>query len=74
MKEDGKEETDMALINSEESTKRFEEKLKSGFYRKDRSRNTEVNYTKEKQERDTKAVEEFTKTEIYHELVKGCLG
>lgn len=64
----------MALINSEESAKRFEEKLKSGFYKKDRSRNTEVDYTKEKQDRDTKAVEEFTKTNIFHELIKECIG
>lgn len=64
----------MALINSEDSAKRFKEKLDSGFYKRDRSQNTEVVYAQEKLERDTRAVEKFTKTELFRELVDECLG
>ena len=64
----------MALIDSEESAKRFKEKLDSGFYKRDRSQNTEVTYAQEKLERDTKAVEKFTKSELFQELAKECLG
>lgn len=64
----------MALIDSEDSAKRFKEKLDSGFYKRDRSQNTEVVYAQEKLERDTRAVEKFTKTELFHELVDECLG
>ena len=64
----------MALINSEESARRFKEKLDSGFYKRDRSQNSEVAYAQEKLERDTKAVEKFTKSELFQELAKECLG
>ena len=63
----------MALINSEESAKRFQEKLNNGFYKRDRSRNTEIDYTKERQDRDTAAIEEFTKTTAFKELVNECI-
>ncbi len=64
----------MSLIDSEESAKRFKEKLDNGFYKRDRSQNTEVIYAQEKLDRDTEAVERFTKTELFQELAKECLG
>ena len=61
----------MALIECEEAKMRFQQKLDSGFYKRDRSQNTEVVYAEQKQERDTRAVEEFSKTQVYKELFDG---
>lgn len=58
----------MALVNCEEATRRFEEKLRSGYFRHDRSLNNEVDYPTEKEDRDTAGVEEFAKTGIFKVL------
>ena len=47
----------MAMVDCAEATERFRRKLESGFFRHDRSQNTEVDYAAEKEERDTRAIE-----------------
>lgn len=64
----------MALIDSRESTKRFKEKLNNGFYKKNHLRNSDIDYTKEKQDRDTKAVRDFANSEAFNELLKVYIG
>lgn len=56
------------IVDIEESTKRFEEKFRSGFFRLERSTNTEVDYSREKEERDVEAVERFAKSPVFGEL------
>ena len=58
----------MALSDYNEAAERFGQKLASGFYTADRSTNTEGDYSAEKLERDTQAVEDFAKSELFREL------
>jgi hypothetical protein len=48
---------------------RFMVKLTSNGFTMSRSKNNAGNYDKEKQERDSKAVEEFTKTEVFKNIL-----
>lgn len=56
----------------EAATARFEKKIKEGFFARDRSQNTEVDYKLEKQDRDTQAVKDFVRTDMFKELLNGC--
>lgn len=56
----------MPRVNVQEETKLFGEKLRSGYFSTDRSKNNEVDYAEQKEQRDTLAVKEFTKTESFN--------
>ena len=58
----------MNRINEEESANAFIEKLSNGYYKYDRSQNTEVDYAKEKEERDTNAVKQFLNSKLFCSL------
>ena len=58
----------------DEAKKRFEEKINSDFFSVDRLKNTEEIYAEKKQARDTLAVEDFTKSELFQELYAGLQG
>lgn len=51
------------------ATERFRQKLDSGFFKRYRPHNTEVDYAKEKEERDTLAVEKFANSGLFQELM-----
>ncbi|MBO5336766.1 MAG: hypothetical protein J6A94_06495 [Lachnospiraceae bacterium] len=55
----------MPRVNVQEETKIFGEKLRSGYFAQERSKNTEVNYAQEKELRDTEAVKAYTQTELF---------
>lgn len=52
----------MPRVDVQEETRLFGEKLRNGYFSTERSKNSEVNYAKEKEERDTAAVKRFLKT------------
>ena len=49
---------------------RFMAKLTGNGFTMSRSKNTGENYTEKKQARDSKAVIEFTKTEVFKNILK----
>jgi len=49
---------------------RFMAKLTGNGFIMSRSKNTGENYTEKKQARDSKAVREFTKTEVFKNILK----
>lgn len=55
----------MPRVNVQEETRLFGEKLRKGYFATERSKNNEVDYAKEKEQRDTKAVKDFTQTEYF---------
>lgn len=55
-------------INEAESANAFVQRVSGGFYNFERSINNEVDYQKEKEERDTKAVKEFASTSVFSKL------
>lgn len=55
---------------NKDAVMRFEKKINSGFFRHDRSQNTEVDYASEKEERDTKFTERAADSGLYRELFK----
>ena len=55
----------MPLLDVNKEADLFEQRVRSGFYGTERSQNSEVNYAKEKENRDSKAVKEFTKTRTF---------
>lgn len=57
------------MKTAEQATNRFMERLDSGFYKKYRPHNSEVDYAAEKEERDTVAVEKFAGSDMYKELM-----
>lgn len=59
----------MPLLDVKKETEIFKDKLNSGYYPLERSKNTEVDYAKEKEARDTKAVDDFVKSELFEEIV-----
>jgi hypothetical protein len=59
----------VADINVEEETAKFEKKFKEGGFKVSRLANTELDYPREKQERDTQAVNEFAETEIFEHIM-----
>ncbi len=58
----------MKRINESVAADQFIERVYDGFYKLDRSKNTEVNYKAEKEERDTVAVKEFVKTNMFLQI------
>jgi hypothetical protein len=48
---------------------RLMEKLKNGGFSMSRSPNTEEDYIASKQERDSKAVEEFVETDLFKDIM-----
>ncbi|MBR1599266.1 MAG: hypothetical protein IJ661_10225 [Lachnospiraceae bacterium] len=56
------------MVNREEAQARFKEKVDAGYFTRDRSQNTEDVHAETKLSRDTKAVENFTKTELFQNL------
>lgn len=60
----------MFKIDVEAETARFAAKFISGSFLVETSMNTEEEYTKKKQPRDTEAIKAFVFTEEFEELVK----
>ncbi len=60
-------------INEELSAKQFVEKIKKGYYHFERSQHTEVDYKDNKEERDTKYVHDFTKSDMF-KVIKANLN
>lgn len=58
----------MKRINEKEAAATFITKLADGYYPYDRSQNTEVDYCKEKEQRDTDAVKGFVKSRLFDSL------
>lgn len=58
----------MAMVDCVEATERFRQKLESGFFRHDRSQNTEVDYTAEKEQRDTQAIADAAQAGVFKAL------
>jgi hypothetical protein len=56
--------------DAQDATKRFMVKLAKKGFVMSRSRNTAENYTQKKQRRDSIAVAEFAKTEIFRNILK----
>ena len=58
---------EMALLNVEEETRLFKERLDSDFFEVDRAKNNGENYVKSgKHKRDTAAVEEFVESDAFN--------
>lgn len=55
----------MAVLNIEEETRLFEEKLNNNYFYKDRSKNTEEDYAVDKESRDNHAVKDFLDSEYF---------
>ncbi|GHV30602.1 hypothetical protein AGMMS4952_17860 [Spirochaetia bacterium] len=55
--------------NAEGATRRFEEKFRAGGFTIALSPNTEADYTATKQDRDTKAVQDFIGTDLFNEIM-----
>jgi hypothetical protein len=60
----------MPEINVQEATIKFRKRLEEGYYPKMRSRNTEGNYSEEKEPRDTEAVQNFVGTPYFEHIRK----
>lgn len=58
----------MKRIDEVASAKAYVNKLLAGDYPLERSKNDGVNYCKTKEERDTEAVREFTKSTLFVEF------
>lgn len=55
----------MPRVNVQEETRLFGEKLRRDYFATERSKNSEVDYALEKENRDTEAVKAFTQTETF---------
>ena len=60
----------MKRIEENEAAKSFVEKLAAGKYPLERAKNCGVNYSEEKEERDTAAVKEFMNSSLFKEFKK----
>ena len=60
----------MARIDEGAAAKEYVRKLAAGEYPLERAKNDGVNYCEIKEERDTAAVKEFTKSELFKEIKK----
>ena len=58
----------MTRINETEAAKEYIIKLVAGDYPLERSKNDAPNYCETKEERDTEAVKEFTKSTLFAEF------
>ena len=56
--------------DAQAATERFMAKLKGNGFTMSRSQNNEEDYDKAKQERDSKAVEDFVKTDLFQYVMK----
>ena len=56
--------------DAEAAAERFMAKLKVNGFTMSRSQNNEEDYDKAKQERDSKAVEDFVKTDLFQYVMK----
>ena len=61
------------LLNMRKETGLFERRLKSGFYDRPKYRTFE-DYQKGKLEKDTKAVEDFSKSKIFKDILTYSKG
>lgn len=52
-------------INESEAAEKFVSDATKGYYSHDRSKNTEVNYREEKEQRDTQAVKKAVKSSLF---------
>lgn len=59
----------MAMQNVEEAAERFRKKLESGYFKSPRSVNSEEDYSAEKEDRDTKAIERFANSDVFKSLL-----
>lgn len=60
----------MTRIDEAAAAKAYVEKLTNGDYPLERSKNCGVNYSATKEDRDTDAVREFTKSTVFKEFIK----
>ncbi len=58
----------MARLDEEKTANEFIKKLSGGFYSYERSVNTEVDYESVKEERDTRAVQEYLESDLFNLL------
>lgn len=58
----------MKRINEEDAANVFLDQLKNGYYKYDRSKNTEVNYAEKKEKRDTDAIKSFLTSPLFNKL------
>ena len=56
--------------DAQAATKRFRTKLEGNGFTMSRSQNSENDYDTAKQERDSKAVAEFVKTDLFQDVMK----
>ena len=61
------------LIEARSEARAFVDDLKNGKFNLVRLPNTEVNYTKNLQERDNKAVMKFTETKLFDHVMHGSV-
>lgn len=55
----------MPHVDVQKETQLFQERLETGYFPTERSMNSEVDYAKEKEPRDTEAVKTFTNTKSF---------
>lgn len=55
----------MPRVDVQKEKELFAEKLRTGYFSTERSKNSEVDYPLEKEKRDTEAVKAFTQTETF---------
>lgn len=60
----------MERINEEVAAKAFLAKLEAGVYPLERAKNSGIDYNKFKEDRDTEAVQELTKSKLFEKLKK----
>lgn len=58
----------VARLDEEKTANEFIKKLSGGFYSYERSVNTEVDYESVKEERDTRAVQEYLESDLFNLL------
>ena len=58
----------MTRINEQEAAEKIISDALNGYYGYDRSQNTEVNYQKEKEQRDTNDVRNFAKSSLFNKV------
>lgn len=58
----------MERIDETAAAKAFVAKLQGGMYPLERAKNCGVNYSEKKELRDTEAVREFTKSDLFKEI------
>lgn len=59
----------MPRLDVQEETHLFMQKIYNGYFEKERSKNSEVNYEKKKRDRDSEAVKEFLESPLFNHII-----